>query len=850
MPRLIVKQSGATRTVDLAEDAVTLGRTPDNTIPLPVEGVSRKHAQILFIGKGWEVVDLGSRNGTKVNGEKVKRAVLKPGDVVDIGGIEIVYEDGAGAPAGGGDGGDGGLEAEELALGGDAPAASAVNPRAADAAPAGECVLRFLGGEKDGTTLPLKTARTTFGRRPSNTVSFEDSSVSGVHCEITREPNGFVLRDLGSTNGTLVDGEPVVEAILRHNSRIRVGAQRIVFVDTSVADIESSLSGGDEASEWGLMRGELDVEGGGRRSSAGALVGALVVVALAGAVGLFVWQAKPKRTVVPTIKDNRIVDFSFEEGVVRWFSPGERETALARIDGSLAKPRGASGVQCLEVLPVDGGTAEGEPALVVFRAGAEEAADATVTPGVAYEIGARVGGGTGAVAVQWTLSSRPGLVREACSPPVAGDGSWPETKTVVTAPAGASGARILLSAFDGAPAAFDDVIFRRAEGAAAPYLDSGDLEVRIDGAACLEAVRSGEILLTQGGLAPSVETTPAALLGTVLTSPPVKAGSMVAVKATLRSGAAFETQAEEVAGGARIGVIPAGAPGTTGAFTFTLPGGLQRGVVTLVQERTAVVVSEAADFKAAGVVKIIVGTSDGPLPFVLSAAPGSPGWDFTSRRTPRGLRVQLAPPAGAGPEAASAWLSVNLSAENEAAVGLLRTARNHKTAGRLGDAVAAFEKVALAYHYLPDYRKQAEDEGTALLAGGKGRLKAARDLAGGARRFRSAPDLESVVRECGLLATDYAGHAIAEEAKTLGEGAASDLAKVREERITDVVERLYRRAADYDRNEQKALALLLMREIERVAPEGNEFRDAAEEKIPVLEAEVAKQQTALYGARK
>ena len=128
MPRLIVKQSGATRTVDLAEDAVTLGRTPDNTIPLPVEGVSRKHAQILFIGKGWEVVDLGSRNGTKVNGEKVKRAVLKPGDVVDIGGIEIVYEDGAGAPAGGGDGGDGGLAGEGLARGGAAPPGAGPTP--------------------------------------------------------------------------------------------------------------------------------------------------------------------------------------------------------------------------------------------------------------------------------------------------------------------------------------------------------------------------------------------------------------------------------------------------------------------------------------------------------------------------------------------------------------------------------------------------------------------------------------------------------------------------------------------------------------------------------------------------
>jgi hypothetical protein len=521
---------------------------------------------------------------------------------------------------------------------------------------------------------------------------------------------------------------------------------------------------------------------------------------------------------------------------------------VARIGGSLEKPRAASGVQCLEVVPQGLDEADG-PGLVAYRAGAEASADAAVTPDVAYEIGARVGGGTGSVVVQWILSSRPGLVREVSTPPVEGNSSWPDTKAVVTAPAGVTGARVLLAAYGGGAAAFDDVFVRRAEGPPAAALSSGELKVSIDAAGCLEAVDGSEILLTQGGLAPSCETPPALLLGNALAGPPLAAGPVLSAKAAVRAGGAFRVEAESVQGGARLSVVPEGAPG---AFTFTLPAGLARGAVTLVREKAADVLPEEESFRAEGVVKIIVGTSEGPRPFLLAAAPGSPGWSFTSKRTPRGLRVQLAPPAATadGVDGGAAWLSVDLSRENEAAVALLRKARDLETAGKFGEAVGAFEKVTVEYHYLPEFRGQAEKAGGELLEKGKARLKSARAVSAGAVRFRFAADLEAVVREAGLLASDYDGHPVGAEAEALQQEAAAELLKVREEGVADRIESLYRRFADFRETGQSALAVLFADEILRIAPPGNEYRDGLEKEVPTLRGKVKAQQDSLFGKRR
>ena len=77
-------------TIVLKEDEITIGRGTDNTVTLLAEGISRHHAR-LFPGDGvWGVSDMGSTNGIKVNGKKLEKAWLKPGDQLTIG--KVVYE--------------------------------------------------------------------------------------------------------------------------------------------------------------------------------------------------------------------------------------------------------------------------------------------------------------------------------------------------------------------------------------------------------------------------------------------------------------------------------------------------------------------------------------------------------------------------------------------------------------------------------------------------------------------------------------------------------------------------------------------------------------------------------------
>jgi pSer/pThr/pTyr-binding forkhead associated (FHA) protein len=847
MPRLIVKLPSGPKSVPVGEDAVTIGRTNDNTIALEGEGVSRKHVQILFVGKGHELVDMGSRNGTKVNGQKVPRAMLKPGDVILVGPVEIVFE---------GDGGDAGagLDIEELDLGGaqssapSAGTASATLAMQAQGGPAGECVLRFVDGERKGTELALKGTRTTFGRRSSNTVTFQDSAVSGVHCEITREANGYVLRDLGSTNGTLVDGEPVVETLLRHNSRIRIGGERVLFVDPSVADIESSLAAADDGSEWGLMRGEIDVTAARGRGGKGGLVAALVVLAAAGGAAWFVTNAKAGTTEVPPVKDNRVPDWSFEDGVVRWFSP-EEEGATARSLGTPEAPRGASGARSLEVQPKGDGLAR-----VEFSAEGGEAADLTVAPDAQYEVSARVGSGTGAVIVVWVSSARPGLVREVATPPAEGGAAWPSTKAVVTAPVHATGARLQLAAFGGRAASFDDVVFRRAEGAPPPALVSSELQVRIDAGGAVEAVRGGEVLLCQGGLAPAADTPVEQLLGATLAAPPAHAGAVLSASGTLPGGAAFETKAEAVGGGAVLTCVPTrGAQGGgAGAFTFTCPPGSPRGAVTLVLARSALVLPEDDAFRQEGVRKVIVGTADGPPPFVLSAGKDSPGFVFSSKRTPAGLRIQLAPPANPpeGADVAGVVLTYDDSEEKRAAQEAMGTARRNDTLGKLGAAAEGYHMVAITYHYLPSFRKEAETARDRILKSGNEDLRTARATLKQGRTFGSAPDLEAVAALAGRLAERFEGHAIGEQAGVLRDEARADLAKTRAAGTAGRADRLYQRAQDFRENRQPANEVAILEEIIRIAPEGDEYRKRAEERLPAAKAEAEAERTALFGQRR
>lgn len=68
----------------------TLGRESENAIVLDDTFVSGQHARLLWNGKGWVLEDLGSTNGTHVNGNAVTRAAaVKPGDVIEVGRVKL-----------------------------------------------------------------------------------------------------------------------------------------------------------------------------------------------------------------------------------------------------------------------------------------------------------------------------------------------------------------------------------------------------------------------------------------------------------------------------------------------------------------------------------------------------------------------------------------------------------------------------------------------------------------------------------------------------------------------------------------------------------------------------------------
>lgn len=69
-----------------------VGRLPDNDIVLNDKRVSRHHAEFRQQGSRWTMRDSGSTNGTAVNGKIVKEAVLKPGDRISLGGLEVTWE--------------------------------------------------------------------------------------------------------------------------------------------------------------------------------------------------------------------------------------------------------------------------------------------------------------------------------------------------------------------------------------------------------------------------------------------------------------------------------------------------------------------------------------------------------------------------------------------------------------------------------------------------------------------------------------------------------------------------------------------------------------------------------------
>jgi|SRR5581483_9152951 pSer/pThr/pTyr-binding forkhead associated (FHA) protein len=100
MAKLVVLSEGMTgQSYELKVDKTTVGRVDDNTFQISQPSVSSHHCEVLLRGNDVVIKDLNSTNGTFINGQPVTgEAVLKPGQVLRLGEVEIRLE--SGAPAG------------------------------------------------------------------------------------------------------------------------------------------------------------------------------------------------------------------------------------------------------------------------------------------------------------------------------------------------------------------------------------------------------------------------------------------------------------------------------------------------------------------------------------------------------------------------------------------------------------------------------------------------------------------------------------------------------------------------------------------------------------------------------
>ncbi|NOR83686.1 MAG: FHA domain-containing protein [Ardenticatenales bacterium] len=216
----LLNPNGPEQEFELAKQSISLGRATTKDITLDDVRVSRNHARLDCGAKGVTLVDLGSSNGTWVNGIRMERATLIPGDTISLGSQQLRYS--VDDPSD-----DMGLTVIDTQMQLDQTINDEYLPVVINEV-SGPSLVMFTGDRTWSIDLESMDLA-IIGRDESCAVLIDADKVSRRHAEVQQRGKAFLLKDLGSTNGTWVHGRQIDQHILQDGDVFRIGSAQIIF---------------------------------------------------------------------------------------------------------------------------------------------------------------------------------------------------------------------------------------------------------------------------------------------------------------------------------------------------------------------------------------------------------------------------------------------------------------------------------------------------------------------------------------------------------------------------------------------------------------------------------------------
>ncbi len=271
---------------EFTQERIIVGRAGSADVQLPHSAVSSSHATIQAQGMGYVLLDDGSTNGTRINGERVPPGRAKPlrtGDEIDIGGFRLVVTVGV-------------------------PIAQPTSTERT-AALAREMVRALLKGSEDEVdaprltvlngpakdrrlVLPAPPSTVILGRAETCDLPIPDADASREHVELNRDLTGTIARDMNSKNGLLINQRLAMQKRLQDRDELQIGETLIVYEDPAAERLSQLqeqpdeevdvLPSGDALSSGGRAT-PADSRSGGPPASKGKKFSAeMLIFALAG----------------------------------------------------------------------------------------------------------------------------------------------------------------------------------------------------------------------------------------------------------------------------------------------------------------------------------------------------------------------------------------------------------------------------------------------------------------------------------------------------------------------------------------------------------------------------------------